>query len=63
MSLPGYDSWKTHNPADDCCEYCGADPRYCRGGWEPNECTGECGRNFRDPDAEYEAMRDREMDF
>ena len=33
MNLPGYDDWKTHNPADDCCEYCGADPRYCRGGW------------------------------
>jgi hypothetical protein len=50
MDLPGYDDWKTHNPADDCCEYCGADPRYCRGGWQPEECNGECGRSFRDPD-------------
>ena len=57
MNLPGYDEWKTHDPADDCCEFCGADPRYCRG-WQPNECTGECGQRFRDPDAEYEAMRD-----
>jgi hypothetical protein len=57
MSLPGYDNWKTHNPADDLCEFCGADPRYCRG-WEPASCTGECGIKFRDPDAEYDAMRD-----
>jgi hypothetical protein len=52
MDLPGYDDWKTHNPADDCCQYCGADPRYCRGGWQPDECNGECGRSFRDPDYE-----------
>lgn len=57
MDLPGYDEWKTHNPADDCCEYCGADPRYCRGGWQPEECNGECGRRFRDPDDElYSAV-------
>ena len=60
MSLPGYDEWKTHDPADDCCEFCGADPRYCRG-WEPRDCTGECGIRFRDPDAEYDAMRDEEL--
>ena len=22
--LPGYDDWKTHNPDDDRCEFCGA---------------------------------------
>lgn len=21
--LPGYDAWKTHNPDDDRCEFCG----------------------------------------
>lgn len=58
MNLPGYDDWKTHNPADDCCEFCGADPRIEGDGWQPRNCTGECRRSFRDPDAEYDAMRD-----
>lgn len=58
MDLPGYDDWKTHNPADDCCEFCGADPRYCRAGWEPDGCTGECGKVWRDPDAERDRIRD-----
>lgn len=56
--LPGYDDWKTHNPDDDRCEFCGVHPRECRGGWRPDRCTGECGRSWRDPDYEYEAMRD-----
>lgn len=60
MSIPGYDDWKTHNPDDDRCEHCGADPRYCRGGWQPDECTGECGIRFRDPDYELEMRRDDE---
>ena len=59
MSLPGYDEWKTHNPSDDCCDYCGADPRYCRGGWEPNECTGECG--LRDSGGPDDSAYRREM--
>lgn len=54
--LPGYDAWKTHNPDDDCCEFCGALPK--RGGWQPDECTGECQRGWRDPDAEYDRRRD-----
>lgn len=59
--IPGYDAWKTHNPADDCCEFCGADPRYeGRGGWQPERCTGECRRSWRDPDAEYDAWRDEQ---
>lgn len=56
--LPGYDDWKTHNPDDDRCEFCGAHPRECAAGWQPDRCTGECGRGWRDPDAEYEAERD-----
>lgn len=56
-----YDAWKTHNPADDCCEYCGADPQECRAGWQPDRCDGKCGRAWRDPDAEYDAMRERDM--
>lgn len=54
----GFDDWKTHNPDDDRCEHCGVHPRECRGGWQPDRCTGECGKTWRDPDAEYEAMRD-----
>jgi len=40
------------------CEFCGAAPWECRGGWQPNNCTGECGKGWRDPDHEYEKMRD-----
>ena len=56
--LPGYDAWKTHNPDDNRCEICGAAPYECRDGWQPDSCTGECNRGWRDPDAEYEATRD-----
>jgi hypothetical protein len=56
-TLPGYDDWKTHNPDDDRCEHCGAAPWEFKGGWQPDRCNGEC-RRFRDPDAEYERMRD-----
>jgi hypothetical protein len=59
--LPGYDEWKTHNPEDDRCEYCGAYPSECRGGWAPSICTGECGRGWRDPDFERDQARDDEM--
>lgn len=63
MSLPGYDAWKTHDPADDNnCEFCGAEPYQCRDGWQPQCCTGECGHTWRDPDAEYERMRDEACD-
>jgi hypothetical protein len=55
MDLPGYDEWKTHNPDDDCCLFCGAN--YWKG-WQPERCTGECNIRFRDPDAEYDQMRD-----
>lgn len=62
-SLPGYDAWKLRSPDDKnpCCEYCGAsEAPYsdARMGWQPAECTGECGKSWRDPDAEYEARRD-----
>lgn len=56
--LPGYDEWLAHNPQDDCCEFCGADNRYCRVGWQPEECTGACGKQWRDPDHERDARRD-----
>lgn len=62
MGLPGYDEWKTHNPDDDRCEFCGAHEREARGGWQPEGCTGECQQEWRDPDAEYDAMRDDEME-
>jgi hypothetical protein len=56
--LPGYDDWKTHNPDDDLCEFCGAHFRETRGGWMPVQCTRECDRNWRDPDFEYDRRRD-----
>lgn len=62
MELPGYDEWKTHNPDDDRCEFCGANPDDCRAGWQPECCTGECGQGWRDPDAENDARRDDAMD-
>lgn len=58
MELPGYDAWKTHNPDDDRCEHCGASPSVRVTGWQPDCCTGKCGVIWRDPDAEYDAMRD-----
>jgi hypothetical protein len=57
-----YDAWKTHNPADDNCEYCGATPFETCKGWEPSCCNGNCGVRWRDPDAEYDAMRDARME-
>jgi hypothetical protein len=62
VRLMSYDDWKTHNPDDDRCEFCGVAPWQCRGGWQPDQCTGECRQNWRDPDAEYEAKRD-DADF
>jgi hypothetical protein len=62
MSIPGYDDWKTHNPDDDRCEHCGADPRECRNGWAPADCTGKCETSWRDPDYEYDRMRDERED-
>ena len=56
--LPGYDAWLTRNPDDIACEFCGASPYETRCGWQPDICTGECRRTWRDPDAEYEARRD-----
>jgi hypothetical protein len=52
-----YDDWKTHNPDDDRCEFCGAAPWESRGGWQPSGCNGECRTSWRDPDHEYEKMR------
>jgi hypothetical protein len=57
VSITGYDDWKTHNPDDDRCEHCGADPRGTKG-WAPEDCTGKCGTSWRDPDYEYDRMRD-----
>jgi hypothetical protein len=59
-NLPGYDAWKTHNPADDCCEFCGVHSQECRGGWQPERCNGECGRSWRDPDAERDERMERD---
>lgn len=56
--MTSYDDWKTHNPDDDRCEHCGAHERECGRGWQPRQCTGECGHVWRDPDAEYERRRD-----
>lgn len=39
-------------------DFCGVAPWECRGGWQPDKCTGDCGKGWRDPDAEYEKMRD-----
>jgi hypothetical protein len=61
--MTSYDDWKTHNPDDDRCEFCGAHPRECRAGWRPDSCNGECGRGWRDPDAEYDAMRDEPVQY
>lgn len=58
MDLPGYDAWKLASPDDDRCEFCGVHERSCRAGWQPDECTGQCGQRWRDPDAEMEAKRD-----
>lgn len=60
MNLPGYDEWKTQSP-EDGCEFCGlaeGDRRACRG-WQPEQCTGECGIVWRDPDAERDERNDR----
>lgn len=47
MTLPGYDAWKTHNPDDDRSAACTSD-----------ECSGECGRAWRDPDYERDKTKD-----
>jgi hypothetical protein len=60
--MSGYDDWKTHNPDDDRCEFCGVSPGETRGGWQPDRCTGECKTVWRDPDAEYEQQRDEERE-
>lgn len=57
--LPGYDAWKLASPDDDYCEYCGIHERSCRAGWEPDCCTGECGRQWRDPDFERDLRDER----
>ena len=62
MSLPGYDDWKTHNPDDDRCEFCGAHPRDFAGGYKPARCTDECNAQWRDPDDEHDQMRDKRED-
>lgn len=57
MTLPGYDEWKTHNPDDDRCEFCGAYPSEFSAGWQPSVCNGECRQTWRDPDAERDDSR------
>lgn len=63
MNLPNYDDWKTHDPADDNCEHCGASPYAARDGWRPDRCTGECRRSWRDPDAERDAKNEQEHEL
>lgn len=62
MGLPGYDAWKLMAPDEDDprCEFCGSSARESCKGWQPYNCTGECGIRWRDPDAEYEARQDDE---
>jgi hypothetical protein len=55
-----YDDWKTHNPDDDRCELCIRGS--VAGSWQPHCCTGQCERIWRDPDYEYEKMRDEPSD-
>jgi hypothetical protein len=63
MSLKGLDAYLTTDPREYLCDYCGADARYeGRDGWQPWCCTGKCGRRWRDPDAEYDALRDEPRD-
>lgn len=57
-----YDDWKTHNPDDDRCEFCGCAPSEFCSGWQPDRCTGECGKGWCDPDQEYEKMRDEQQE-
>lgn len=52
-----YDAWKLAGPDDGYCEHCGAHERESRTGWQPDACTGECGRMWRDPDHERDARR------
>lgn len=47
--MRGYD--RMSDPSDDRCDFCGANIKNLRG-WEPEDCNGQCRRNFRDPDAE-----------
>lgn len=54
-SLP--DNWEAYDP-DGHCKYCGVHWRAFTVGWQPEDCTGECGRKWRDPDAELEQRRD-----
>lgn len=56
MDLPGYDEWVTRDPDEGRCEFCGT--REGRDGWQPDACTGEFRRKWRDPDAEYDARGD-----
>jgi hypothetical protein len=56
MELPGYDAWKTHNPDDDRCEFCGISSQDYDYGWQPENCTGECRRAWRDPDYERDQI-------
>ena len=57
-----YDAWKLMSPDDENprCEFCGASDKQSSRGWQPNNCSGECGVRWRDPDAEYDAKRDEQ---
>lgn len=60
----GYDEWKTRDPDDDRCEFCGArNEGHTARGWQPDECTGKCRRSWRDPNAENDARRDDDAYF
>lgn len=59
-----YDAWKLESPEEESdrlygpwCEFCECHiPRGAN--YQPDCCTGACGTRWRDPDADYEAMRD-----
>ena len=59
MDLSGYDEWKTRDPDDDRCEFCGT--REGGDGWQPDACDGKCRRVWRDADDENDARRDDRM--
>jgi len=59
--MRGYDAWLTHNPADDCCEFCGVHNVACRSGHQPDCCNDKCGRKWRNADDERDRRRDDAM--
>lgn len=47
-------------PWEDGCDLCGA--RLASHGWQPEECTGDCARAWRDPDIEADMRREDRLE-